>query len=775
MPCPPIHKTEEEKQAAGHERRRRHYAKQQKLRLTKPSQEVQEIQKSLAIALGHDEDETSTSELEIDDDENDTLSPIIPTRFEKHQGRDAGANQRTLHIYGGSPPSGDTSIIQNAKTEVECLLRHATFTQDQITFFGGLSADSHAGSVSHFLSTTLAYIDDVQYLLEIEGLTELMVAHSMGELMYQKGAGEFWKITSMPGISWQTREQSTWLKSKVDGFRQSRVQDRVGAYLVQIYLEWFQQWPEIPIHFKDPDTGVPLLKEEQLMKAQMELLGKLTKQCEGQLRSYLYRAASHVGTKRVTEFTKSLTKMMAPSTSCTHGPTAVEHFLNTEYKDDPTVKQKVNAELKESNYSGKTHIAGLRMVAAKLMAERGDEYMKIMEIEAKTECELHAEKAKVEAEAFCNPTESMRTQFIEGLPGVVGQLLNTIHEMTSWHASIYLGGPDPHAAGEVHVFSFHHGKNTTGFNFCDTILDRHTCIVEPYTTFLKGAFSRRSDSVFMPDLSGAPSMASNSTTSVDPYWTSAGSSQILPAPGASLPVPQSSVSSMADMTPVPKDDMHLGEIRPLSHGLLLNPSLIAPLDVNAFNNTFSLSQDYGLSFGGTLMSSDNMQLPRLPSAMSQEEPDSPISSWNREHQAGWMQSPPRLRGALSQVASASADFQIPRPSGGGVEQGSWYDFCSNLPQEQPSAPPSIVPTPTEHESVLTDPEAPSTALTAHVVAGLTTTPVTNPACMATPKSTAPHLDDPLEVIINPACVVMHGTFSHQIFPQATKCVSNHVM
>ncbi|KAG1877640.1 hypothetical protein DFJ58DRAFT_720428 [Suillus subalutaceus] len=444
---------------------------------------------------------------------------------------------------------------------------------------------------------------------------------------------------------------------------------------------------------------------------------------------------------------------MAPSTSRTHGPTAVKHFLNTEYKDDPTIKQKVDAELKESNYPGKTRIAGLRTVATKLMAERGDEYMKRMEIEAKTECELRAEKAKAEAEAFCNPTESMRTQFIEGLPGVVGQLLNTIHKTTSWHASIYLGGPDPCTAGEVRVFSFHHGKNTTGFNFRDAILDHHTRIVEPYTAFLKGAFTgKRSDSVFTPDRSGPPSMASNSTTSVDPYWTSAGSSQILPAPGASLPALQSSVSSMADMMPVPKDDMHLGEIRPLSQGLLLNPSLIAPWDVNTFNDMFSLSQDYGLNFGGTSMSSDNMQLPRLPSAMSQEEPDSPVSSWNREHQAGWMQSPPRLRGALSQVASASADFQIPCPSDGGVEQGSWYDFCSNSPQEQPGAPPSIVPTPTEHESVPTDPEAPSTALTAHVVAGLTTTLATNPACVVTPKSTAPHLDDSLEDIVNPACV-----------------------
>jgi hypothetical protein len=83
---------------------------------------------------------------------------------------------------------GDTSIIKNAKTEVESLLCRATYTQDQISFFGGISANSHVtDSVSRFLSTTLAYIDDIQYYLEIEGLTELTVAHSMGELMYQKG------------------------------------------------------------------------------------------------------------------------------------------------------------------------------------------------------------------------------------------------------------------------------------------------------------------------------------------------------------------------------------------------------------------------------------------------------------------------------------------------------------------------------------------------------------------------------------------------------------
>ncbi|KAG2060465.1 hypothetical protein BDR06DRAFT_966961 [Suillus hirtellus] len=155
------------------------------------------------------------------------------------------------------------------------------------------------------------------------------------------------------------------------------------------------------------------------------------------------------------------------------------------------------------------------MVAAKLMAEWRDKYVKRMEIEVKTECELHAEKANVEVEAF--------------------------------------GNPNPHAAGEVYVFSLHHRKDAAGFTICDAIPNHHTCVIEPYTTFLKGAFI---------------------------------STQLVPVPGTSLPAPQSSVSSMANITPVPKDNMLLDKIRPLSHWHSLNPSLMEPWDINTFNDMF---------------------------------------------------------------------------------------------------------------------------------------------------------------------------------------------
>ncbi|KAG1853789.1 hypothetical protein C8R48DRAFT_776946 [Suillus tomentosus] len=80
---PPMHKTEEAKLAADQERCRCHYEKdsilkrRRELRLAEPSQEIQEIKKELAIALGYDEDETGTiSEPETGEDENDALTDL---------------------------------------------------------------------------------------------------------------------------------------------------------------------------------------------------------------------------------------------------------------------------------------------------------------------------------------------------------------------------------------------------------------------------------------------------------------------------------------------------------------------------------------------------------------------------------------------------------------------------------------------------------------------------------------------------------------------------
>ncbi|KAG1733206.1 uncharacterized protein EDB91DRAFT_1084484 [Suillus paluster] len=228
-----------------------------------------------------------------------------------------------------------------------------------------------------------------------------------------------------------THEQSDFLKSKVDGFCLSQLQGEVAEYCTNAYQEWFEKWPEIAEHFKD-DVGI-MLMESQLMNEQMKQL---------------------------------------------------------EYKANPEVKAEIVTQMKTNNdHKDKPCISVLRSEAVKSMAARSEEFIHHMEMEAKIECAHRADQVKANLEAIHTPTEALKTQCLEGLGGVVWQLLDAIHKMTGWHRSVYLGGPDPRMNGEVRVFSFHHGKGFSSFNFRDTLPDHHGCIVEPFTAFLKGAFT----------------------------------------------------------------------------------------------------------------------------------------------------------------------------------------------------------------------------------------------------------------------------------------------
>ncbi|KAG1745514.1 uncharacterized protein EDB91DRAFT_1080408 [Suillus paluster] len=209
MAHPPIYKTDQAKLEASRERCWHHYAKNRdsilqrwrELHISKPSQEIFKLQKALAEALGY-EDDATTSETEADDDENDQLFDLQASLIAIKNIKDemlalvpepCAFMEGVVLQYVKSLPDdgngkGDTSIINSPKLKVEVLLRRAIPVQDQIMNFYGVSAQSRATeSVSRYLNTVLGYLEDIQYFLNIEGVSELTIAHSMGELMYQKG------------------------------------------------------------------------------------------------------------------------------------------------------------------------------------------------------------------------------------------------------------------------------------------------------------------------------------------------------------------------------------------------------------------------------------------------------------------------------------------------------------------------------------------------------------------------------------------------------------
>ncbi|KAG1740108.1 uncharacterized protein EDB91DRAFT_1082091 [Suillus paluster] len=118
-----------------------------------------------------------------------------------------------------------------------------------------------------------------------------------------------------------TPEQAAWMKTKVDGFHLSQLQGETTTFLSNTSCEWFKKWPEAAVHFKDSETGIPLTADE-LSEEQTQLC------------SYLYRSNTTGTQARVTQFTKMIMKLMGSTTARTRGPSAVEHFIQTEYKDN---------------------------------------------------------------------------------------------------------------------------------------------------------------------------------------------------------------------------------------------------------------------------------------------------------------------------------------------------------------------------------------------------------------------------------------------------------
>ncbi|KAG2159204.1 uncharacterized protein EDB93DRAFT_1099616 [Suillus bovinus] len=482
----------------------------------------------------------------------------------------------------------------------------------------------------------------------------------------------------MPGASWTTHEQTVWLKSKMDGFCLSQLQGSVSAYLNQLCLEWFVKWPEVGIHFKDSTTGIPLT-EAELTSDQIKELGKLVKQHKGQLRSYCYRGASSAGRACHTQFTKTITK---------HVDLPLEHFLQMDYKEDSSIKEEVMAQVENE--------------ASKVMAACGEAYVMQMKEQAKAKC----------------------------LGGVARQLLETIFETTGWHGSIYLGGPDPCANGDVHVFSFHHGKGSTGFTFCDSLPDHTKQIVEPFTMFLKGTFA-------------------TSTTSAPPEVLEhidvlSGVDMFNPTPLTFNPIPPTT----SDSVPI----MEGGgvSIHPTENELhtMIHPTSHGPHEYtfpnSSFDSGFYESLNPYLSLPEPEPDTES-GLPILPPFLSQNSPDTPITAWEKDLDAGRITS--FLHLILAPPFPSGHGKTIPRVRPvtlGKAKAPSIYDHLCDSTSISPHAPLAVlvstvpmvpaVPVPATRMSASpTPPPSASATLTANTSAP-PATPAASPFASASPAT-----------------------------------------
>ncbi|KAG1801202.1 uncharacterized protein BJ212DRAFT_1305115 [Suillus subaureus] len=98
---------------------------------------------------------------------------------------------------------GDISIIANSIANIKKLLKHVIPVQDQILNFCGVSPEWHAAdTVSRFLRTSVAYLEDIQMLEMSGGVPKLTAAHLLGELIVK---------SPMASQKWTSSKQEEWL------------------------------------------------------------------------------------------------------------------------------------------------------------------------------------------------------------------------------------------------------------------------------------------------------------------------------------------------------------------------------------------------------------------------------------------------------------------------------------------------------------------------------------------------------------------------------------
>ncbi|KAG1844381.1 hypothetical protein F4604DRAFT_1937590 [Suillus subluteus] len=177
--------------------------------INKCDKEAEALSKEISRAVKKALHECDDNESELDTDESsdndeiDTLSDLPSCLLATKNAKDdmlklIGADpcefaKDELSKYVKSIPDdcktkGDVSIIANSVAKIEKLLKRVIPAQDEILNFCGISPEWHAAdSVSRFLRTTVAYLEDIQILEMSGGVAELTTAHLLGELMYQKG------------------------------------------------------------------------------------------------------------------------------------------------------------------------------------------------------------------------------------------------------------------------------------------------------------------------------------------------------------------------------------------------------------------------------------------------------------------------------------------------------------------------------------------------------------------------------------------------------------
>ncbi|KIK76854.1 hypothetical protein PAXRUDRAFT_17896 [Paxillus rubicundulus Ve08.2h10] len=208
-----------------------------------------------------------------------------------------------------------------------------------------------------------------------------------------------------------------------------------------LYLEFFEKWPEV-------DNAFPGKTYDSLTEDEQKVLGEQVKTRKGQIQLWFYGLQASSKRGRASGFSKCITKVMSANLKGTHGPSAIEVFLC----DNNDIKINVSMQVKVGTIDKIMRLTEMQSLAEHDLANKSEEFRENLVAQAKEECQRHAEAAVADVEALCAGGAEQQIKAIEGLSGMFGDLLNTVFQLSGWHASVYVGGPDPRLDGQLRVY-----------------------------------------------------------------------------------------------------------------------------------------------------------------------------------------------------------------------------------------------------------------------------------------------------------------------------------
>ncbi|KAG2093899.1 uncharacterized protein F5147DRAFT_779188 [Suillus discolor] len=576
MARPPIYKTDQAKLEASlpdqvNKRNRDSILQRwRELRIIKPSQEILEIQKALAEALGYEDDATA-SETEADDDENDQLFNLPECLLDIKNVKDemlalvpepCAFTEGVLLQYVKSLPDdgnakGDTLIVNTPKLQVEALLHRAIFAQDQIMNFCGVSAESRAAeSVSHYLNTVLGYLEDIQYYLDIEGISELTIAHSMEYSLFMRdihaalNALEDLRTDAraMAPRRWASPEEEEFVYMFYEQYQQCQARRDYSTFWKPFYEAWGAKFPEWLVVFPD----IPL--DEDLNGEQKQIVSKVYEERKLQLMHKLRndwgssKALCKAKNNREKTCASLIASITAPQRACalqsheaysklyfaTRGKPTVdaemqclqhvanlaklgnrmdkrgEKDINDTTADDPTSSSMEKGQLPK-------RIAVIKRVTRELYDHETPE----VKAEVAAYIEQLNEKKSQDSEAAKTGEDIDHQVTIDQLVDILAEFFQELERLTGWSFSVLMGGPTPALGGKIDVSSFHVGCTEMGNLFSEAYPHFNSTIMKPWVEFVNRAHPTAAAKGLRKD-GGVESMNDTKTVgveSIDPSHT----------------------------------------------------------------------------------------------------------------------------------------------------------------------------------------------------------------------------------------------------------------